>query len=86
VIVKYTIQNLTGTTPLSIDRTYQYKAKTGWKPLGHAVTETFDTAGGPRSYTFSFVAPAGYPMIRVAIGMTIAGQTQQKSVVLRIKS
>jgi hypothetical protein len=84
IVATWTVRNLSGTAPVLITETLEYPTAKGWRPLGQPLQNSFDTSSGSHSFRFTFVPSTSFSSLRIAIGITIGGKTQQRTYTIRL--
>ncbi|MBV9279380.1 MAG: hypothetical protein JOZ41_04815, partial [Chloroflexi bacterium] len=68
LVVSWAIQNLSGTTTISIKRSYEVPSGSRWRPWSSAQSGVA-VGNGPGSATFEFVAPIHYTSYRIEVSI-----------------
>jgi hypothetical protein len=85
VVTRWTAQNVRPRSVVVIAQTLQYRAVTGWKPLGRPVQDVFDAASGSHFFQFSFVPQTSYNALRIVTSITMGSISRQRSVTIQVR-
>jgi hypothetical protein len=85
IVAAWTVRNLSGSASVLVTETLEYPTARGWRPLGRPLQNSFDTSTGSHSFRFTFVPSTSYNSLRIAIGITIGGKTQQRTLTIKLR-